>query len=166
MRFCSTRCWSHLSRSISCMHQHTSQTSAYVSIRRTRQHTSAYVSIRQHTSAHVSTRPHTSYMYDVRLVYFVTNIFTAAYVSIRQHTSAYVSICAYIYVCKTSIYCYQYIYVCRTRIQCYQYILIYTHILKKVHWFAILNSFIMVLFLLGLVALILLRTLKVYADVC
>ena len=45
--------------------QHTSHTSAYVSIR---QHTPAYASIRQHTSAYVSTR------------------------HIRQHTSAFVSI--------------------------------------------------------------------------
>ncbi len=49
-------------------------TSAYVSIR---QHTSAYVSIRQHTSAHISTRQHTS-----------------AHVSIRQHTSAYAPLTA------------------------------------------------------------------------
>ena len=61
----------------------------YLSAKGTRQHTSAYVSMRQHPSAydtrvwlntsapkaHVSIRQHTS-----------------AYVSIRQHTSAYVSI--------------------------------------------------------------------------
>ena len=93
-------------------------TSAYVSIRQLRQHTSAHVSTRQHTSAQVSTREHspayvsiredtaaylglgssisriirtllqTRYQIPIRL----PHLHTEAYVSIRHHTSAYVSI--------------------------------------------------------------------------
>jgi hypothetical protein len=78
----------------------------------TKQHTSAYVSIRQHTSAYVSIRQHPLAYVSIRTWWpqqtkqrslFVTlpnvcilksasNSCAAAYVSIRQHTSAYVSI--------------------------------------------------------------------------
>jgi hypothetical protein len=69
----------------------------------TRQHTSAYISIRQHsirqhtsahvTSAYVSIRILTfATRYGTRFSSSISQTHTSAYVSIRQHTSAYVSI--------------------------------------------------------------------------
>ncbi len=66
-----------------CMCPHTAMcVSSYYCVVATRQHTSAYVSIRQHTSACVC--PHTT----ASSLPVSISQHTSAYVSIRQHTSA------------------------------------------------------------------------------
>ena len=46
------------------------------------------------------------------------------------------------------------------------YVCVHAHAHIQVHWFSILNSFMIVLFLSGLIAMILLRTLKADFERC